>query len=42
MNFVSVIVKRSKLRGGNLRYSILPTNPFIHWKELANGHLSRV
>lgn len=37
MHFVSVLVKRSRLRGGNLRYSILPSNPFIHWKEKAHG-----
>lgn len=36
MKFVSVIVKRSKLNGGNLRYSILPTNLFVQWKEKAH------
>lgn len=26
MNFVSVLVKRSKFRGGNFRYSLLASN----------------
>lgn len=26
IKFVSVIVKRSKLKGGNIHYSVLPSN----------------
>ena len=37
MKFVSVMIKRSKLKGGNVRYSILPTNLFIHLKESPYG-----
>jgi hypothetical protein len=38
MKFVSVMIKRSKLNGGNIRYSILPTNLFIHMKESPYGN----
>lgn len=33
MRFVSVMIKRSKLKGGNVRYSILPTNLLLHMME---------
>lgn len=33
IRFVSVLVKRNKFNGGNLRYSILPTNLYVNWKE---------
>jgi hypothetical protein len=42
MKFVSVLVKRSRLNGGNLRYSILPSNLFINWKEKANVNVPSV
>lgn len=30
MKFVFVMIKRSRLKGGNVRYHILPSNMFIH------------
>ena len=30
--FIPILIKRSKFRGGNVRYSVLPSNMYLHMK----------
>lgn len=36
MKFVNVMIKRSRLRGGNVYYTVLPTNLLLKMKGSIN------